>query len=84
MTFSQNGPKVKGRLQLATGMPRGLLLCVFCRQESVEMGMYSPLEVTVETEEGELSCRTYKMNECVVTATSPQYKQVKVFPSNYS
>ncbi|RXM27330.1 Phosphatidylinositide phosphatase SAC1-A [Acipenser ruthenus] len=45
------------------------------KQESVEMGMYSPLEVTVETEEGELSCRTYKMNECVVTATSPQYKQ---------
>ncbi|MGH0143623.1 UNVERIFIED_CONTAM: hypothetical protein FKN15_020584 [Acipenser sinensis] len=46
------------------------------KQESVEMGMYSPLEVTVETEEDELSCRTYKMNECVVTATSPQYKQV--------
>ncbi|XP_041100724.1 gamma-glutamylcyclotransferase-like [Polyodon spathula] len=46
------------------------------KQECVEMGMYRPLEVTVETEKGELSCRTYKMNECVVTDTSPQYKQV--------
>ncbi|XP_043921023.1 gamma-glutamylcyclotransferase [Protopterus annectens] len=46
-------------------------------QESVDKGVYSPTEVTVYTEAGqELICRTYQMNDCIRSLTSPQYKKV--------
>lgn len=45
----------------------------FSRQEEV----YSPLEVTVETENGQLVCRTYQMNNFSACLPSPQYKQVR-------
>ena len=46
----------------------------FLRQEEV----YSPLEVTVETESGLLICRTYQMNNFSDCLPSPQYKQVRL------
>ncbi|MCI4391896.1 hypothetical protein PGIGA_G00139710 [Pangasianodon gigas] len=46
------------------------------KQESVDKGVYSPMEVTVETETGPLLCRTYKMNNFRPCAPSPQYKEV--------
>ncbi|KAJ8007892.1 hypothetical protein DPEC_G00098900 [Dallia pectoralis] len=46
------------------------------RQEGVGKGLYSPFNVTVNTEDGEVVCRTYKMNNFTVHLTSPQYKQV--------
>lgn len=46
------------------------------KQEGVDMGFYSPIEVTVETETGPLLCRTYKMNNLRPCAPSPQYKEV--------
>ncbi|TSO47154.1 Small nuclear ribonucleoprotein Sm D1 [Bagarius yarrelli] len=47
------------------------------KQEGVDMGFYSPMEVTVETETGPLLCRTYKMNNFRPCAPSPQYKEVQ-------
>uniref|UniRef100_A0A6Q2WQ19 Uncharacterized protein n=1 Tax=Esox lucius TaxID=8010 RepID=A0A6Q2WQ19_ESOLU len=46
------------------------------RQEGVGMGLYSPLNVTVNTDAGEVLCRTYKMNNFTAHLTSPPYKQV--------
>ncbi|KAK3511797.1 hypothetical protein QTP70_023182 [Hemibagrus guttatus] len=46
------------------------------KQEGVDKGIYSPMEVTVETEAGPLLCRTYKMNNFRPCAPSPQYKEV--------
>ncbi|KAK7124238.1 hypothetical protein R3I94_018564 [Phoxinus phoxinus] len=46
------------------------------RQEQVHEGMYSPLEVKVETKDGPLLCRTYKMNNFRACPPSPQYKKV--------
>ncbi|XP_051949196.1 gamma-glutamylcyclotransferase-like [Xyrauchen texanus] len=46
------------------------------RQEQVHEGVYSPIEVRVDTEEGSLLCRTYKMNNFRPCIPSPQYKQV--------
>ncbi|XP_043088869.1 gamma-glutamylcyclotransferase a [Puntigrus tetrazona] len=46
------------------------------RQEQVHEGVYSPLEVKVETKEGPLLCRTYKMNNFRACSPSPQYKKV--------
>ncbi|XP_021428133.2 gamma-glutamylcyclotransferase a isoform X1 [Oncorhynchus mykiss] len=46
------------------------------KQEGVDMGMYFPLEVTVETDNGALLCRTYQMNRFHACPPSPQYKQV--------
>ncbi|XP_027031493.2 gamma-glutamylcyclotransferase a [Tachysurus fulvidraco] len=46
------------------------------KQESVDKGVYSPMEVMVETETGPLLCRTYKMNNFRPCAPSPQYKEV--------
>uniref|UniRef100_A0A8C7DQN8 Gamma-glutamylcyclotransferase a n=1 Tax=Oncorhynchus kisutch TaxID=8019 RepID=A0A8C7DQN8_ONCKI len=46
------------------------------QQEGVDMGMYFPLEVTVETDNGALLCRTYQMNRFHACPPSPQYKQV--------
>ncbi|XP_070970582.1 gamma-glutamylcyclotransferase a isoform X5 [Oncorhynchus clarkii lewisi] len=45
------------------------------KQEGVDMGMYFPLEVTVETDNGALLCRTYQMNRFHACPPSPQYKQ---------
>lgn len=46
------------------------------QQEGVNIGIYSPLEVSVETQEGALRCRTYQMAGFFVSPPSPQYKQV--------
>ncbi|KAM9307478.1 gamma-glutamylcyclotransferase [Gastrophryne carolinensis] len=45
-------------------------------QEGVDDGDYQPIEVHVQTTNGELVCRCYQMNHCVFRPTSPQYKQV--------
>lgn len=45
-------------------------------QEGVSQGMYSPLEVSVETDQGPMLCRTYQMNNFHACPPSPQYKQV--------
>ncbi|XP_034016135.1 gamma-glutamylcyclotransferase a [Thalassophryne amazonica] len=45
-------------------------------QEEVSEGVYSPLEVTVETDKGPMRCRTYQMNDYHLCPPSPQYKQV--------
>ncbi|KAF7669339.1 hypothetical protein LDENG_00196540 [Lucifuga dentata] len=45
-------------------------------QEGVSMGIYSPLEVTVETDKGPILCRTYQMNNFHPCPPSPQYKKV--------
>ncbi|KAJ3609403.1 hypothetical protein NHX12_023926 [Muraenolepis orangiensis] len=45
-------------------------------QEGVNRGIYSPLEVNVETNEGVLRCRTYQMTGFHASPPSPQYKQV--------
>ncbi|XP_071378111.1 gamma-glutamylcyclotransferase a [Centroberyx affinis] len=45
-------------------------------QEGVNLGLYSPLEVTVETNHGLMLCRTYQMNHFHACPPSPQYKQV--------
>ncbi|XP_076865987.1 gamma-glutamylcyclotransferase a [Brachyhypopomus gauderio] len=46
------------------------------KQEGVDQGLYSPLEVKVETEAGPLLCRTYRMNHFRPCLPSPQYKEV--------
>lgn len=46
------------------------------KQEGVSHGIYSPLEVSVETEHGTILCRTYKMNNFQPGLPSPQYKKV--------
>ncbi|XP_067303997.1 gamma-glutamylcyclotransferase [Pseudorasbora parva] len=48
------------------------------RQENVKMGTYSPMEVSVSTNDQDLHCRTYIMNSCVYAPPSPQYLQVIV------
>ncbi|XP_049606836.1 gamma-glutamylcyclotransferase [Syngnathus scovelli] len=46
-------------------------------QEGIHEGLYSPLEVTVESSNhGEMLCRTYQMNNFHAFPTSPQYKHV--------
>ncbi|XP_006635599.2 gamma-glutamylcyclotransferase-like [Lepisosteus oculatus] len=45
-------------------------------QELVSLQVYSPVEVKVEAEGGELLCRSYQMNDFEICLTSPQYKQV--------
>ncbi|XP_019946053.1 gamma-glutamylcyclotransferase a [Paralichthys olivaceus] len=45
-------------------------------QEGVREGIYSPLEVSVETDEGLMLCRTYQMKSFHACPPSPQYKQV--------
>ncbi|XP_040179535.1 gamma-glutamylcyclotransferase [Rana temporaria] len=45
-------------------------------QEGVDGGVYKPIEINVQTADGELVCRCYQMNQCVYGLTSPQYKQV--------
>nr|XP_046273464.1 gamma-glutamylcyclotransferase a [Scatophagus argus]XP_046273465.1 gamma-glutamylcyclotransferase a [Scatophagus argus] len=45
-------------------------------QEGVTLGKYSPLVVAVETEKGQMLCRTYQMNNFHACPPSPQYKQV--------
>uniref|UniRef100_A0A8C1SZI5 Gamma-glutamylcyclotransferase n=1 Tax=Cyprinus carpio TaxID=7962 RepID=A0A8C1SZI5_CYPCA len=45
--------------------------------ERVDEGVYSPLEVKVETKEGPLLCRTYKMNNFRPCLPSLQYKKVQ-------
>ncbi|KAM8841523.1 gamma-glutamylcyclotransferase a [Spinachia spinachia] len=46
------------------------------KQEGVNVGIYSPLQVSVETDEGLVFCRTYQMNNFRACLPSPQYKQV--------
>ncbi|KAK9526855.1 hypothetical protein VZT92_015532 [Zoarces viviparus] len=46
------------------------------KQEGVNKGIYSPLEVSVETDKGLLFCRTYQMMNFHACPPSPQYKQV--------
>ncbi|XP_053719612.1 gamma-glutamylcyclotransferase a [Synchiropus splendidus] len=46
------------------------------KQEGVNIGCYSPLEVQVETQAGPVLCRTYQMNNFHACLPSPQYKQV--------
>uniref|UniRef100_A0A8C7X6L2 Gamma-glutamylcyclotransferase a n=1 Tax=Oryzias sinensis TaxID=183150 RepID=A0A8C7X6L2_9TELE len=45
-------------------------------QEGVSVGIYSPQEVSVETDDGVILCRTYQMNGFQPCPPSPQYKQV--------
>ncbi|XP_011479557.2 gamma-glutamylcyclotransferase isoform X1 [Oryzias latipes] len=45
-------------------------------QEGVSVGIYSPQEVSVETDDGVILCRTYQMNGFHPCPPSPQYKQV--------
>ncbi|KAK1785503.1 hypothetical protein P4O66_018868, partial [Electrophorus voltai] len=45
------------------------------RQEQVDEGAYSSLELRVETEAGPLLCRTYQMNKFRPCPPSPQYKK---------
>ncbi|KAM4689693.1 gamma-glutamylcyclotransferase [Discoglossus pictus] len=45
-------------------------------QEGVHVGIYEPIEISVQTSNGNLVCRCYQMNKCVYGLTSPQYKQV--------
>ncbi|XP_061520810.1 gamma-glutamylcyclotransferase-like [Phycodurus eques] len=47
------------------------------RQEGVHEGIYSPLQVRVESSShGEMLCKTYQMNNFHARLTSPQYKHV--------
>ncbi|KAL0984951.1 hypothetical protein UPYG_G00150930 [Umbra pygmaea] len=46
------------------------------RQEGVGIGFYSPLNITVNTDQGDVLCRTYQMNNFTAHPTSPPYKQV--------
>ncbi|KAM6967528.1 gamma-glutamylcyclotransferase [Aplochiton taeniatus] len=46
------------------------------KQEGVKLGIYSPVEVTVNTDNGDVVCRSYKMNNFTAYLTSPQYKEV--------
>ncbi|XP_068584649.1 gamma-glutamylcyclotransferase a [Cebidichthys violaceus] len=46
------------------------------KQEGVNIGIYSPLEVSVETDKGPILCRTYQMMNFHASPPSPQYKQV--------
>ncbi|XP_020487303.1 gamma-glutamylcyclotransferase a [Labrus bergylta] len=46
------------------------------KQEGVSLGLYSPLEVSVETDKGLMLCRTYQMNNFHPSPPSPQYKEV--------
>ncbi|XP_037330521.2 gamma-glutamylcyclotransferase a [Pungitius pungitius] len=46
------------------------------KQEGVNVGIYSPLEVSVETDKGLIFCRTYQTNNFHACPPSPQYKQV--------
>lgn len=50
----------------------------FCvrSQEGVSLGKYSPLEVSVETDQGLIPCRTYQINNFHPCPPSPQYKRV--------
>jgi len=50
------------------------------RQEQVHEGVYSPLEVKVETKKEMILCRTYKMNNFRPCPPSPQYKKVHFTP----
>ncbi|KAM9838456.1 gamma-glutamylcyclotransferase a [Aulostomus maculatus] len=45
-------------------------------QEGVSRGLYSPLEVAIETDDGPVLCRTYQMNNFTACPPSPQYKEV--------
>lgn len=54
---------------------RCLCVCVLS-QEGVSLGKYSPLEVTVETDQGMIQCRTYQINNFYACPPSPQYKRV--------
>ncbi|KAK5613752.1 hypothetical protein CRENBAI_016644 [Crenichthys baileyi] len=45
-------------------------------QEGVSHGKYSPLEVSIETDQGVMLCRTYQMNNFHACPPSPQYKKV--------
>lgn len=45
-------------------------------QEGVSLGIYSPLEVSVETDDGVILCRTYQINNFYACPPSPQYKLV--------
>ncbi|KAM3872642.1 gamma-glutamylcyclotransferase [Diretmus argenteus] len=47
-------------------------------QENVRLGAYSPVEVSVKTQDQELVCRTYIMNSCVYAPPSPHYLKVIV------
>ncbi|XP_061752689.1 gamma-glutamylcyclotransferase a [Nerophis ophidion] len=45
-------------------------------QEGVSRGVYSPLEVWVESGHGDTLCRTYQLNNFQACPPSPPYKQV--------
>ncbi|XP_044273046.1 gamma-glutamylcyclotransferase [Varanus komodoensis] len=52
-------------------------LCSLDRQEGVEDGIYVPIEVAVQTQEGKvIQCRSYQMDDFVYGLPSPQYKKV--------
>lgn len=60
------------------GLPWHMRSCTpLWRQEAVDVGMYSPLEVMVETDRGAILCRTYRMNKFRASPPSPQYKEVR-------
>ncbi|XP_060104840.1 gamma-glutamylcyclotransferase [Heteronotia binoei] len=47
------------------------------KQEGVESGLYAPMEISVNTQEGKtLRCRCYQMNDYVHNLPSPHYKKV--------
>uniref|UniRef100_A0A8D0DLN6 gamma-glutamylcyclotransferase n=1 Tax=Salvator merianae TaxID=96440 RepID=A0A8D0DLN6_SALMN len=52
-------------------------ICSLDRQEGVEEGIYVPIEVSVQTQEGKVfKCRSYQMTKFVFGLPSPQYKKV--------
>ncbi|XP_042601935.1 gamma-glutamylcyclotransferase a [Cyprinus carpio] len=88
MYFAYGSNLLKERLQLKN--PSAVFQDTRFRQEQVDEGVYSPLEVKVETKEGPLLCRTYKMNNFRPCLPSLQYKKVvcleaqqNSFPQNY-
>uniref|UniRef100_A0A8C1SY05 Gamma-glutamylcyclotransferase n=1 Tax=Cyprinus carpio TaxID=7962 RepID=A0A8C1SY05_CYPCA len=86
MYFAYGSNLLKERLQLKNPSAvfqdtRNCILkqcyCGKLVQERVDEGVYSPLEVKVETKEGPLLCRTYKMNNFRPCLPSLQYKKVQ-------
>lgn len=43
----------------------------------MDRGLYSPLEVSVETDKGSIVCRTYQINNFHACLPSPDYKLVR-------
>lgn len=64
------------QLMLSLESTAAWICCCALRQEGVHKGIYSPLEVSVESDKGLIFCRTYQMTKVYACPPSPQYKQV--------